>query len=313
MNTIPAELTATIGDITLTDGSAQIKALAHLKELLKPYDGYRVLRHFCGDRIPDAPKLLDDAVFFSFDIEWWSKEITAKMGGITEFGGTLFSGRDLFKLASADAKPDFEAILTATTTHHSRILDNCHMLNDGHMQSAEKHSLFAHTRFVTIEETKNLIVKWIDGHRTADGSKAPVILIGQSLYGDRKKLKEQRYKFELDVGALESVVYTINYNNNSIVEAGILTETLKRLISGQLKETGVDGILEGFKITRKWGHNTANDAMHTLVPAILIALYQEVCPSSMDDFPQDSSLNSKSLNMILDELSDKKLSEPGPA
>jgi hypothetical protein len=63
-----------------------------LRNYLAKKDVLAILRHFLGERLPDAPDLLDKAVFLGLDLEWWEYPPHGPNGPITELGLAIFKG-----------------------------------------------------------------------------------------------------------------------------------------------------------------------------------------------------------------------------
>ena len=134
--------------------------LRKLETFLATCNPLEILRHFCGQRIDGAPTLLDEAIFVAPDLEWWDIEAQRRIHAVTEVGVTMIRGRDLADIVAGKEElndEDLLRILDICTTYHIRVRENCHMRNnfvagDGvSAKDAEKHSLFAQTRFVPLQ------------------------------------------------------------------------------------------------------------------------------------------------------------------
>jgi hypothetical protein len=81
-------------------------------------------------------------------------------------------------------------------------------------------------------------------------------------------------------------------------------------------------LIKAFGINPAWIHNAVNDAMHTLLPVLLLAFYPSLYPSDSDDYPKDfpivkePSLDPKaylSLNQLLADVAAHQKTKSSPA
>ncbi|KAF2249333.1 hypothetical protein BU26DRAFT_519442 [Trematosphaeria pertusa] len=94
-----------------------------------------------------------------------------------------------------------------STTHHIRLVETCHKRNKKFapgVNDAEKNSLYAHTRFLSVAAAKEKMLELLADQRCPHGSKAPVLILGHGLNQDMGKLKAQ---WGLRLNGIESVVH----------------------------------------------------------------------------------------------------------
>ncbi|KAF1966184.1 hypothetical protein BU23DRAFT_663826 [Bimuria novae-zelandiae CBS 107.79] len=319
-DTVPNMTTSMAGlSVTQSTTATNEQQLSDLKNFLCGIDGLQLVRHFCGWRIPKAPEFLDEILVASLDYERWDRQKSSKIHAITERGITLLRGKDLAALAGdvdSISDADLGRILDASVTYHMRVRETCHMRNESLAPDAEKNSLFATTRFVTLKECKAILTKCLDSNELGvafQGKKAPVALIGQSLHEDKKVLLSDNYGWKVDLDRFESVVCTTNKVTDLGPLAGL--PTFKGDIGDLLNSFSIDlgmGPSDPKKPNPNWLHNAANDTMFALIPALLLALYPKIYPSNAGGFPLDSSISGKSLNKTIKDCSDKKLAVASP-
>ncbi|KAF2661016.1 hypothetical protein K491DRAFT_674320 [Lophiostoma macrostomum CBS 122681] len=151
---------------------------SELRSYLAKKDVLAILRHFLGQPLPDAPDLLDKAVFVGLDLEWWEYPPHSPKAPITEVGLAIFKGSDLVNLA-APPEANFLEILECIKIHHLRILETCHFRNTKLAAQAEHHFLFGETRFLEEQATKELLISFLCAQGIVspeDETTTPIIL-----------------------------------------------------------------------------------------------------------------------------------------
>lgn len=247
--------------------------MKELKSFLKGRSSFEVLRHFCnGDEISNAPhpELLNRVKLIALDEEWWQYEHLNDQ--ITELGLVIVKGSDV-----KDNALDVTKTLLNAETYHFRPIENCHMINHELNPNSERHALYAHTRFAKIQEIKTKFLEILD-------SEDPVILVGQSMtQNDLVKLKAQ---WGIDVAKIDSVVHVIDSVTQIAKKSGIHD----RVQAEAEKPGSLTTLIKAFGIRPSWIHNAVNDAMHTLLPILLLGLYPDFYPNDPNDYPKDSSI-----------------------
>lgn len=97
--------------------------LAALSAYLTQHSELSILQHFLSRPLPNAPSLLNDAVFVGLDMEWWERQPAS----ITETGFAVFKGSDL--LAYDSSTMSLLDLLQKFEFFHTRIIETCHMEN----------------------------------------------------------------------------------------------------------------------------------------------------------------------------------------
>lgn len=109
--------------------------------------------------ISDAPSWFRNAVFLSFDMEWyseWRKELGAEPP--TELGFAVIYGEDVINFVN-NPNGSLEDLFANIRAFHVRVIERCHMINrlNDCTDATEENFLFGITGFLTEEQVKNMI------------------------------------------------------------------------------------------------------------------------------------------------------------
>jgi hypothetical protein len=277
------------------------ESLTFLRQQLLKCKDIDIARHFAGSPLQDLPEKLDDTLGISMDLEWHKHLPQDK---IIEVGFVVFR---MSILRDCKSPADFVSLMKKTAVYHMRIVETAHMRNTGtddfgiSFNGTERNSIYAPTRFVHQSEALSVLKTFLDDQRCDDGSKKPVMLIGQGFRFDEEHLKSE---WDWDIRKLDSVVYTFKSLTGLGKRAGIFPEVERSQAGERDGDLRFNEILTGFGVETEGLslHNGANDAVYEFLVFALIVLHPILYPGAYIPFPANSSINGQSLNEVLDEV-----------
>jgi hypothetical protein len=142
------------------------------------------------------------------DLEWHKHLPQDK---IIEVGFVVFR---ISILRNCKSPADFAPLMKKTAVYHMRIVETAHMRNTGtddlgiSFNGTERNSIYA----------LSVLKTFLDDQRCDDGSKKPVMLIGQGFRFDEEHFKSE---WDWDIRKLDSVVYTFHSLTGLGKRAGI--------------------------------------------------------------------------------------------
>jgi hypothetical protein len=257
--------------------------LGSLSEYLRDKSPLALLRHFLGEPLPNAPALLEEAVFVGLDLEWFEHYPES----ITEVGLAIFRGEDI---RTYNVHEPLGHLFEKITIRHARIIENCHCCNRDLSPAAASRFMFGETRWVTIAEATEILTTTFGQRRVTDAGKdgayAPVIFLGHGLSEDIKNLKKQ---WDLDIPAFENLVYKME-TTPLAKEARVLGE----------KGVSLEVLTKGFGLVPTWLHNAGNDIAYTSIVALLIGLKNKLYDDAdKEGFPEDTEVQGRPINDII--------------
>jgi hypothetical protein len=276
--------------------------VSDLRKYLVKYTQLEVLRHFLGQPLPDAPKILDQAVFVGLDLEWWEHD-RPQPSPITEVGLSVLRGKDLLTHGPNDTLLD---LLKCVDVHHMRIIETCHFRNNILAPKAEDNFLFGETRFLKQDEAKNLLLSFLRGE-AIDAENVPIILLGHGgtqLQSDKTQLSDC---WKVSVMSTGNIVYTMT-TSPLAHQAKVRAEEL----------SGLPELLNGFGIFRgkcqpadkkgrikrepRYDHNAGNDIAFTTLLTLLIGFFPRLFPGTVSGYPPLTSRVIKHENQTEEEV-----------
>ncbi|KAF2250384.1 hypothetical protein BU26DRAFT_594219 [Trematosphaeria pertusa] len=227
---------------------------AELHAFLSTHTDTNVLRHFLGTSFPFAPLHLNDCAIVCLNLEWWQKEPHPT----TEIGIAELHPTGIFPTVHA------ENILREIRVAHARVMENAHLLNHFHGSGNPDVFHFGTTKFVCIEEARDVLVNTFV-RPSADGTMLqPIIFLAHDA---DKKFEHVKEKFGLDLLALGTIVKVID------------TQTLARqagILGPKGPSISLPHLVEHFNITPQNLHTAGNDAGYTMITAILSSLKNDL-------------------------------------
>lgn len=230
---------------------------AYLSSALASKDDAEVLRHFFGFPLFGMPSAINHAAIVCLDIEWWQKDPkpTTEIG-IAE---VLAKGQP----PSAHA----ENILAGIQVAHARIMPHAHLLNSFPGAGDPEVFHFGTTKFVALEESKQVIINTFVRPRVGgDGLLQPIILIGHAVENEFDHIQRA---LGVDLRSYGSVVKVID-TQAMAKKAGILGPNGPSI--------GLRDLLLYFNVEIGNLHTAGNDAAGTLIAAVLLALKDGLYP-----------------------------------
>jgi hypothetical protein len=210
-----------------------------------------VLRHALGFAHADMPTALNESHIVCLDFEWWEKDPKPT----TEIG--------IAELFTEGQPPSAHAenILTGIQTAHARIMPHAHLLNNFPGAGNREVFHFGTTKFVTVEESKQVLINtFVHPRDGGDGTLQPIILIGHAI---ENELDHIQRALEVDLRSYGAVVKVID-TQVMAKKAGIVGPNGPNI--------GLHDLLQYFNIQIDNLHSAGNDAAATLIVAILLAL-----------------------------------------
>jgi hypothetical protein len=206
-----------------------------------------LLQHFLGERLPNAPASLNNAIIIALDTEWYEHAPR----DITELGFTVIDTKDI--------GPQFGPwdILNRMQVHHVRIQENAHMINKKYCPGHPNDFEFGTTRFMTKAVAAQAFLE-IFSPRYADGTLKPVIFLGHAVRGDAEQLKRL---LGVDMDTITNKTVTLD------------TQILAREagLAAPKEQMGLSTMMDHFGVETAFLHNAGNDVAYTAVAAFLIA------------------------------------------
>jgi hypothetical protein len=217
-----------------------------------------------------APDWFKNAVFLSFDMEWyseWRKELGSAPPTELEFA--VIYGEDIIKFVD---HPDatLEDLLAQIRAFHVRVIERCHMINrlSGCTDNTEENFVFGTTCYLTEDQVKTVVENMFrEGTYQTDDERRPLILIGQGFYDDIKLVKKN---YSIDIHKTDIV---------DLIQARYVA--LDAGIVGPTDPKGLKPLTQGFGLgtAESWFlHNAGNDAVVTLIVALLAGLNETLHP-----------------------------------
>ncbi|KAJ4332344.1 hypothetical protein N0V87_008452 [Didymella glomerata] len=220
--------------------------------------------------LPGVPDWLGDAVFVSFDMEWYS-EWRKDLGSAppTELGFAVIYGEDIIEFINNPAD-SLENLFAHIRAFHVRVIERCHMMNrlNGCADNTEENFLFDTTSFLTEEQVKAVVADMFNEstYQTA-GERRPLILIDQGFHDEIKLVRKN---------------YGIDIHNTDVVDMiQARYVALDAGIVGPTDPKGLKPLTQGFGLgtAESWYlHNAGNDAVVTLIVALLAGLNDTLHP-----------------------------------
>jgi hypothetical protein len=129
-----------------------------------------IIRHFVGYPMTGAPIILKEAAVVCLDTECWSREPKPT----TEIG--------ISELMLKGVVPDAHAenILISIQSAHARVMQHAHLRNTFHGAGDSENFHFGTTKFVTMEEAKQVLINTFV-RPNAKSALQPVVLIGHAV------------------------------------------------------------------------------------------------------------------------------------
>lgn len=300
MNTDTQQATSALAATSL-DSKQSLKTLA---TFLSKHTEVEIIGHFVDKPLPDAPTMLEHAIGIMVDLEWHQQAENDKIpeldGRITQVGYTVVR---MASLRDCKTSEDFLPLLLKPSTHFFRVVEHCHLRNkSAAFKDTEKNPLFCLTRFVNVEDMKAILQDVLNNQRLADGTRAPVILLGHGCNNDETRFRGE-WDFRTD--KMDGVVCTMKSIGKLAAQAGIIL-TPDRTKGESLPN--FDKMLQGFQIETAgiWRHNGANDAVYQLTLVFLIALFPILFPTASGGYPSDPTIAGQSVNEIRAKLAQGK-------
>lgn len=224
-----------------TDQFRQVDVLAHCIGLVR------------NPSFPDAVnEALDNAIVICLDVEWFERG----SGSITELGvGVVASPRD--------SPNDPFRPLWKMAVHHARMIEHAHMVNGKKCEAHPENFDFGATRFVTLEEGRQLLLHNFITYGE-ELNLRPIVLIGHAVENDIEAMKEH---LEVDLASLGVILVAL--------DTQFMAQELNIGVTN--KKISLKNLLGHFGIYREHLHNAGNDAGMTIMAAWLMA-HEAVTP-----------------------------------
>ncbi|KAF2030422.1 hypothetical protein EK21DRAFT_65449 [Setomelanomma holmii] len=230
---------------------------AYLRQALANLHDVNVIRHFVGFPLLGVPPALNEATVICPDIEWWQKEPKPT----TEIG--------VAELMVKGAKPQDHAenILTGIQVAHARNSEHAHLRNKFIGAGDPEKFFFGTTKFVTMEEAKEVISQSFLRPRVGgDGSFQPIILVGHAVDNEFEHIKKI---FGVDLRSYGTIV--------KVIDTQVMAKQAN-IRGPKGPYIGLRDLLEHFHIHIHNLHTAGNDAAGTLIAAVLLAVKDVIYP-----------------------------------
>jgi hypothetical protein len=216
---------------------------------------------FTGNRAAIAE--LRNAVLVVLDVEMFEHDRSI----LTELGISIL---DPWKLPGNDANtpPSPWDALKVIKNHHVRIKPTAHLVNGDLCAGHPDNFLFGNTSFVSIAQGKELLRNSFT-HYDTQGNLRPVIFIEHAVDNDLQAIK---HSFGLDLSALNVIVTTID-TQNLASEYGF---------GSKLYPIGLGKLMQKYSISEPFLHNAGNDAVCTLIAALVVPSRQPPSPMASE-------------------------------
>jgi hypothetical protein len=274
------------------------------------YSALRVLRHFAIEPFPHIFPLFEFAAGIVVDLEFYPQNpqniVPELEGKVTQIGYTVFP---MGALGKCKTPADFPALLKTATTHYIRVIENYHLrAKSPKFGDVEKNSFYCPTRCMTLVDAKAFLEDLLDNQLLEDGSKAPVVLIGDNWHKHEAFLKHDP-AWKLNTFKIDSIVFKIKSLGHLAAQAGIVPfpESFAKKPYPYLDEMfpSFDIDLAGM-----YPHNGGNGAVYQMTLVFLIAHFAMLYPTTAEGFPKDSSIAGRSLDYMLRDLQSTKDTMP---
>jgi hypothetical protein len=218
-----------------------------------------LMRHFLGLHIKGGPAELNDVVIVGLDAEWWEKE----PNHITELG---FSVLRTGELAGLQPGPHGINFLSKMKFYHVRIQPFSHLENRQYTPGDPEQFHFGSTRFVSLEEARNLLVDMFQWPTSrTDGTKLPVVLMGHDVGNDIAKMHSH---FGVNIGQyITAVVDTQELANQKYIRGP------------RGPKIGLKDLAKYFHLEPSNLHTAGNDIAYTAFLSVLVPLKKELYAS----------------------------------
>jgi hypothetical protein len=250
--------------------------------------GAAVLAHFMGFPMRNMPEALNDAAVVCLDAEWWEK----KPHPTTELGVSEMMLKGLKPSAHA------ENLLMGILTAHARIAPHAHLRNTFKGAGDPDYFSFGTTKFVTVEEAKQVLVDTFNRIRPSDGVRQPIILVGHAVENEFDHLQKSFGVNLLSYGSIVKVIDT----QIMAAQAGIF--------SSRGPNIGLGDLLLHFNIHMPNLHTAGNDAAATLMAAVLTAGKGVIYPFAMGNIP--AIVDGIRMSDVMQRVMDVRKSLPPP-
>jgi hypothetical protein len=256
---LPVDLLNTTKDTNLATllPFALLDRNGFLASMLAHKSSAEILRNFLGFPILDASGRLNMAAVVCLDAEWWMKDPKPT----TELGISELMAKNLFPTAHAGN------IITSIQTAHARIIPNAHLLDVFPGAGNPEYFNFGTTKFVTMEEAKQVLINTFVRPSPGDLSNLqPIILIGRAVENEFQHLQRA---FSVDLRSYGTILKVID-TQVIAQEAGIMGPNGPYI--------SLSDLFAHFNIYISNLHSAGHDAAGTLIAAILIALKDKLYP-----------------------------------
>jgi hypothetical protein len=250
-----------------------------------------ILANFLGYPVFDPSRRLNMAAVVCLDAEWWIKDPKPT----TELGISELMAKDLSPTAHAGN------IMTHIQTAHARIIPYAHLINKFSNAGNPENFKFGTTKFVTMEEAKQVLIDTFVRPAADDPTNLqPIILIGHAVKNEFDHLQRT---FGVDLRSYGTIVKVID-TQLMAQEAGIR--------SPKGPYISLSDLLAHFKISIPNLHSAGNDAAGTLIAAILIALKDKLYPG-VGTAPPPLVINGQKVQHAVNALRHIDFRAPAPA
>ncbi|KAH6865547.1 hypothetical protein BKA58DRAFT_422871 [Alternaria rosae] len=233
----------------MSANQADLTPNEYLLQFLQQTSAFEVLGSFCGIPAVGSPQRLNETAVVCIDAEWWQKEPKPT----TELGIAELMQKGLTPTIHA------ENILSSIQVPHARIIQNAHLTNRFPGAGDPGNFLFGKTKFVTMEEVKQVLINaFVRPRECGDGSDLqPIILVGHAV---ENEFEHMQRAFGVDL---------LSYG------------TIVKFIDTQLMAPE----LAHFNMVIPNLHTAGNDAAATLMAAVLLTLKPWMYPDVSGPLP----------------------------
>jgi hypothetical protein len=160
-----------------------------------------------------------------------------------------------------------ENILSGMRVAHARIMPNAHLQNNYKDAGDPENFTFGHTKFVTMEEAKEILMAtFLRTRPAADNSTAfqPIILIGHAVSNFFEHVK---HSFGINLQSYDTIIKVIDTQN--------LAKDMN-MYGPKGPNISLQDLLAHFKLRLPNLHTAGNDAAGTLIAAVLTSLRDDI-------------------------------------
>ncbi|KAL1801268.1 hypothetical protein ACET3X_001610 [Alternaria dauci] len=236
-----------------------------LQQILRDKSAIDILGHFLGTPAVEDRSRLDEAAIVCLDAEWWMKEPKPT----TELGIAELMGKGLNPTVHA------ENILSSIRVAHARVIPYAHLKNTFSGAGDPENFYFGKTKFVTLEEAKQIIINtFVRPRKSGNGiDLQPIILIGHAIENEFDHIQRA---FGVDLLSYGTIV--------KVIDTQIMARELD--IKGPRGPAiGLKDLLAHFNIQISNLHTAGNDGAATLMAAVLLALKHHIYPNTFGPPP----------------------------